>query len=148
MKIDIHNFESIIDPDVLNRGVQICQNENIQTLEKIGDNDYSAIVAGSEIYLTNISFDRAGALLTHTCNCPYQSGPVCKHKAAVLLTIRKHLKNNLPFEQGKLNQLNTTLDKQDKAALTQIIMELAKHNMSSRNSLLKLLDINNHSPGK
>lgn len=146
MKIDINNFESIIDPDILSRGLQICQNDAIQTLEKIGGNDYSATVIGTDSYLINIAFDRAGALLTHSCSCPYQAGPICKHKTAVFFTIRNHLQNDTPFVKGQLNLLKANIEQREQEELAQIIMELAKHNLSSRNNLLQILGLNNHSP--
>jgi len=67
-----------------------------------------------------------GEILHHCCDCPYDWGEYCKHEVAVLLAIRKHLKQGAVLkQQGKKRGLRASLQKKNKAELVNFLHKLA-----------------------
>lgn len=141
MNISLNNFEEHIDKTILKRGLTVLQNGNISEVEKIKENEYTATVKGTETYIVNINLDKSDNLYTHHCTCPYTHGAICKHKAAVLFQIRHQKKNNLSFKKSEILLIKNKLEEYSKKELEQIIVELAKNNLKTRNQLLNILEI-------
>lgn len=56
------------------------------------EGDVEAVVEGTERYKVSIQLDKDGAVLSHSCTCPYDWGDVCKHEVAVLFYLREQRK--------------------------------------------------------
>jgi len=50
MKIFINNFESVVAPEIIERGNHYFKSGLVSDLEEIDDNFWSAIVEGTETY--------------------------------------------------------------------------------------------------
>ena len=136
MNVNIDNFEGIVDPKVLDRGINYLENGSVTEIEELDKNDFNAIVMGTEVYSVNIVLNKKEELFTHECNCPYDFGPICKHKVAVLLLIRRNKRDGTVLKKGNLTKIKQELKSYQKNELLQLIMNLAKSNIRTRNSLL------------
>ncbi|MDC7227598.1 MAG: type I-E CRISPR-associated endonuclease Cas1e [Spirochaetales bacterium] len=88
----LSNLKDDIPPQVFKRGVDLFENGKIKTLEK-NEHDWFAVVEGSKDYYVQIELD--GEFIKYTdCECPYEQGPLCKHRVAVLLAIEAQLEND------------------------------------------------------
>ncbi len=137
--VTIENFETIISGKILERGQQYYADGAVVELEEPEPNDFVAQVFGTELYSINIRLDREDNLFTHFCDCPYDMGPVCKHKVAVLLAIRDHKRKGLSFKEGNIAKIKFTLERYSKAELMQLIMDLAKRNSGLRDEVMLAL---------
>lgn len=140
MIFTINNLEEFLDPTLLQRGMAYLEQDAITEVEEFNKNEFAAIIQGTTVYNVNIRINSTSELLTHVCNCPY-SGPICKHKVAVLLKIKENKKNGTPFTAGKLTQIKDELNNRNNAELNQLLLVLAKSNINTRNQILRLLDI-------
>ncbi|MFI3262269.1 MAG: hypothetical protein R3Y26_05115 [Rikenellaceae bacterium] len=88
MKIDLTQFEQQINPTILKRGLQYYKNGKVDILSE-SSNTVEALVEGSdgEPYYT-VLYLEGDTVTDSVCNCPYDSGPVCKHIAAVIFEIK------------------------------------------------------------
>lgn len=141
MTITINNIEKFVDPKVLERGTSYLTSQSIIEIEEIYQNDFSGIIGGSELYNINIRINESSELLTHECTCPYNTGPICKHKVAVILRIRENRRTGTPFKDGKLTLIKGELKKYNKAELNQLLIILAKSSITARNKILSQLGI-------
>jgi len=88
MKIPLSKFDSVIDSVIVSRGEDYFCNEAVRGLKKLKDGEWVASVEGTEIYKVRIQL-KGDTVYGHSCSCPYDMGPVCKHVAAVLFALRK-----------------------------------------------------------
>lgn len=129
------------DSKIVERGRNYYKNGYVVEIEELTSNDYNAIVMGSDIYAVNVVLTDDREIYTHQCNCPYDSGPICKHKVAVLLEIEDHLLSEKQFPTGNLHRIKSALEEYSKQELSQLIISLAKSNLSTRKNLLLLLGL-------
>ena len=88
MHIPLRQFEEIIDPAILKRGLDYFKKGAVIPEEESDDGEMTFIVQGSEEYFVNIKLDK-DVITDHVCDCPYDQGPVCKHLAAVIFFLQK-----------------------------------------------------------
>lgn len=88
MKITIKNFESKINPIILERGKDYFQNGQVKDLEELSHDFWSANVKGTETYEVKIKIKDA-EIIEWTCNCPYDLGSICKHQVATIFAIKE-----------------------------------------------------------
>ena len=87
MKIFLKKFESAIDSRIVNRGSEYFADGAVRGLKQIKDGVWGASVEGTEKYKVRIHL-KGDEVAEHSCSCPYDLGPVCKHIVAVLYELR------------------------------------------------------------
>ena len=142
MKIPLNSFEQLIDETILKRGLEYFEQGCVSEFTTIATNEYKAIVEGSEDYTVSLLL-RNDIVVSHYCNCPYESGPVCKHEVAVFFYM---LQNELHLSENKANkkQNKPTVDHQIKAilhlldqeSLQKFIIEQCKQDKKFKNYFL------------
>ncbi len=88
MTLTFQNFETVIDPEILERGWQYYQSGHVRNLAKENEGLWTARVKGTMTYDVVIEQTPADDLECE-CTCPYDWGPYCKHVAAVLYAIKE-----------------------------------------------------------
>lgn len=88
MEIPLSHFEEYIDEPILKRGLSYFKRGFVHEPEEIRPGDYEAVVEGSEEYTVKLSI-RNRVITEHSCNCPYDMGPACKHVAAVIFYLEQ-----------------------------------------------------------
>jgi len=136
MTLTIKNIEDFIDAKILERGTGCLDRGAIIEIEELDENDFAALVWGTKIYTVNIRINKALELLTHECNCPYDLGPICKHKVAVILKVREKITNGVSFKEGDLTMIKKGLKNYKKVELSQLLLLLARSSIETRNQLL------------
>lgn len=128
----ITNFESQIEEKILVRGEKYFADGLVESIWSEAPNCYQAVVDGSIPYDVEIHLSASGDILHHSCDCPYDWGEYCKHKAAVLFAIRKYPSKGIAAKQhGKKRGLRASLLEKSKDELVNILCEMAvEHNLS------------------
>ncbi|NOX37711.1 MAG: hypothetical protein GXO78_09260 [Calditrichaeota bacterium] len=87
MNITLNDFEHLIDPIVVERGLDYFQNGQVIECIPLPNGEYRAIVRGLADYTVLLKL-KNGEILDYRCDCPYDWGPFCKHIVAVLYYLR------------------------------------------------------------
>ncbi len=95
MRIPIIEFEHHIEKPVLRRGRAYFKKGHVERCEEIDEGEYEAVVVGTQDYTVEISI-HDGFITEYLCECPYDTGPVCKHLVAVVFHL---LQNQLGLEK-------------------------------------------------
>lgn len=93
--MNLENFSWRVSPEVLDRGLSYYREGRVETLEEEAPLTYSARVKGAKDYGVRVMLSTTGEILTSTCDCPYQGGPVCKHQVAVYQMLADRLNDAL-----------------------------------------------------
>ncbi|QTD39036.1 hypothetical protein JL193_07245 [Polaribacter batillariae] len=118
MKIPLNEFEQLINEKILHRGLSYFKSNAITDFSEISIGEYEAIVSGTDEYIVRLAI-KNNTIIEHHCNCPYDSGPVCKHIVAVIFHLQQ--------DELELNQLNISKPKKKKTkSITQQVKELLK----------------------
>lgn len=88
MEIPLSHFEEYIDEPILKRGLSYFKKGFVHEPAEIRPGDYEAVVEGSEDYTVKLSI-RNRVITEHSCDCPYDMGPVCEHVAAVIFYLEQ-----------------------------------------------------------
>lgn len=118
----------------IEKGKNILESGEVLGLSKMGENNYSAQVAGSRAarYRTNFSFTSHGKLVSF-CTCPYNSEGICEHLVGALLYLNKNGK----YKSSKQPLPVQTPEKRD----TSVPYRLPKDCMEN---LAQLIDYDNY----
>lgn len=127
------NFESEVEQKIVGRGLDYYKNGDVRKLEKVGENEFSAVVFGTEKYSVYVKTNGA-TIIEHECNCPYDYGDVCKHKIAVFYAIR-----NGKFDDTS-DKLNSLLENLHESALRRFVTNLLKKDSKFRREFLREFD--------
>ncbi|MEM9846327.1 MAG: SWIM zinc finger family protein [Bacteroidota bacterium] len=85
----IHNFESYVEPKILERGSSYYYGGAVEVLEQLEAGEFSASVEGQQDdYEVFVKLDSAQNIVESHCTCPYDWGVTCKHEVAVYYTIK------------------------------------------------------------
>ena len=123
----IDRFEELVAPRIMDRGTKYFQNGHIQEVEQVDQGEFCALVAGTESYNIYLRFDREYNLLFHYCNCLYTDSPICKHKVAVVLHIRKaRMLEQVPSASGLFASIKNKLEEYNERELRQLILDQTK----------------------
>ena len=87
----LQNFETQIDPVILQRGQAYFSNKAVRSLQETGAGSWLAMVAGTDTYQVHITLKNQEEISRYACDCPYD-GEICKHLVAVFFALRKKLK--------------------------------------------------------
>ncbi len=131
--MNLKNFESEVENKIVGRGLDYYKSGDVKRLEKVGENEFSAAVFGTEKYTVYVKLNGA-AIAEHECDCPYDYGDVCKHKVAVFYGIRN---GNFSDTSGKLNAL---LENLHESALRKFVTNLLKKDQGFRREFLREFD--------
>lgn len=124
--MNLQNFEKIIDPDMLNRGFRLYEEGYVLEVAQIKKGEFVASVRGSDKYAVTIKLSEHQELTSHTCDCPYDWGTVCKHEVAVMYYIKNKQLIDLPVTENIFTKIKQDLDKLDKKELVEILVDLSK----------------------
>ncbi len=86
MSFFLKDLESALPEDIVRKGLDYYASERVDNLA-VQDDKWQADVYGTDTYTVTITM-QGEEVLNWFCDCPYDWGPVCKHVAAVLITIR------------------------------------------------------------
>lgn len=116
MKIDLNEFEQIIDETILKRGLSYFKNGYVTEFSEISEGEYEVNVSGTEEYTVNLKVEN-NTIVEHNCNCPYDMGPVCKHIVASIFYLKQ--------DEINLNQQGISQSKKKKSkSITQQLKEI------------------------
>lgn len=153
MEIPLSHFEEYIDEPILKRGLSYFKKGFVHEPEEIRPGDYEAVVEGSEEYTVKLSI-RNRVISEHSCDCPYDMGPVCKHVAAVIFYLEQEelgltqstkkgsskkakASSSKPTKRKTIaQQVDDLLDKVTHDELTLFVRELAAKDSLFRDLLL------------
>lgn len=153
MEIPLSHFEEYIDEPILKRGLSYFKKGFVHEPAEIRPGDYEAVVEESEEYTVRLSISN-GVITEHSCDCPYEMGPVCKHVAAVIFYLKQEelgLTQNTKKGSAKkakassskpskrktiAQQVDDLLDKVTLDELTLFVREQAAKNAQFRDLLL------------
>ena len=153
MEIPLSHFEEYINEPILKRGLSYFKKGFVHEPAEIRPGDYEAVVEGSEEYTVKLSI-RNRVITEHSCNCPYDMGPVCKHVAAVIFyleqeelgltqstkkgsTKKAKAASSKPTKRKTIaQQVDNLLDKVTHDELTLFVRELATKDSLFRDLLL------------
>jgi len=133
----LSDFENSISPVIMQRGQDYYDSKAVQELEETETQFWQAWVEGTQTYDIEISLNKQ-TIKGWYCTCPYD-GPVCKHVAATLLSIRESLATDKQSKTKKLTkqqQLNNVLDQLSKAELKTLLSQQLKNDRAARDKLL------------
>ncbi len=133
--MNLKNFEIEVERKIVERGLDYYKNGDVRKLEKVSENEFSAVVFGTEKYSVYVKLD-GEQIVEAECDCPYDYGDVCKHKVAVFYQIRKGDFGDL---SEKLNSLLTNLHE---SALQRFVSGLLKTDTNFRREFLREFDEN------
>lgn len=124
--MNLKDFEKTVEPQIVNRGFRYFENEAIAEIEQVEKGEFCATVTGSEDYAVFVKIDKDLTIESHSCDCPYDWGTVCKHEVAVLYFIRGSKLYEQPFGDSLFSKIKQDLAQLDKEALQEIILDLSK----------------------
>jgi len=149
MQIPLNQFEQVIDEDILKRGLSYFKKGRVYEPEEISPDEFETIVEGSEDYVVRYKI-KNDIIIEFVCSCPFDSGPVCKHVAAVIFYLQQdQLELNKKSVMTRRNQnhgsakrktiaeqINEMLEKASHEELKQFIRDITERNISFRNAFL------------
>lgn len=140
----IDDLLAAVEPRILARGIGYFNDGRVHSIEKTGEEEWSARVEGTETYEVSIKLGSDG-LTVHTCTCPYDYSPICKHLVAFLYEIEANLDDlagDVPIvtRAERENRLGRVLESLPKRELVGILLELAREDEEIRLDLLARYD--------
>lgn len=152
MQIPLSYFEEVIDETILKRGLSYFKDGKFQEPKEVGNGIYEAVVEGTEDYTVRLKI-KNNVVMEHSCDCPYDRGPVCKHVAAVIFALqedklaltekpsgKKKARTKSPKRKSAAAQIDELLSKATRDELEQLIREEAKRDAGFKNQILMALE--------
>lgn len=135
MLFTLDNFEHLVEQKIVERGLEYFKDGDVKKLEKVGKNEFSALVFGTYKYDVFVKLD--GKTITeYKCSCPYDWGNTCKHAVAVFYKLRA---KDFTDSAEKIKQL---LDGIQPDALQRFVRNLLKKDRDFRNEFFRTFDEN------
>jgi uncharacterized Zn finger protein len=132
MRIPIREIEQFIEERILKRGLSYFKSGAISEFSEISAGEYEANVFGTDEYTVQLKVSN-NILISHSCDCPYDMGEICKHVVAVIFHLQR--------DELELNNPKITIPKKEKTKSTsQQVKELLK--TISHNDLLEFVQEN------
>lgn len=147
--MNINNFQQYINQTILGRGYDYYMGGHVDEEYVRKGNTYIFLVEGRETYEVSVELDESGEIIHAECDCPYDLGLICKHKAAVFFLLSEIINNgevkwDIKQAQTELPGIKEVLNKLPKEELIRIIMEIVPKNDTLEESLiLRYSDGNN-----
>jgi uncharacterized Zn finger protein len=131
--MNLQNFEKFVESKIIERGFDYYQNGDVRKVEKVFDNEFSAVVFGSQIYTVYVKLN-GNEIVKYECDCPYDYGDTCKHAVAVFYRLRA---KDFIDSAEKLKELMENLHPD---ALRAFVRNLLKKDRKFRNEFLREFD--------
>lgn len=139
MKLTLDNFQETIDQVILERGEDYYDRERVTNMILLEDNTYEFTVEGSEPYTVEIQL-LGRQVISYSCDCPYDLGPVCKHTVASIFKLsiegniltKKKKKKKLSLKE----ELRLLLKKVSREELEDFLFEQSMQDKGFRNIFL------------
>lgn len=93
--LTIKNFRKRINPVIMERGEDYFNRRKVCEVNSTKPGLYSAKVKGRKIYEVLVEIDSEGNIKNTACTCPYMYGVICKHIAAVLLSLEDNVEDEI-----------------------------------------------------
>lgn len=135
MRLTLENFETNIELKIVERGFRYFKDGYVSRLEKVGENEFSALVLGSDDYNVFVKLDGV-TIAEHECDCPYDWGDVCKHEVAVFYSLKN--KSNVGSEIE--NEIERILGSLSDKELRKYFFNLLKKDWQIRSRILQDFD--------
>lgn len=122
--MNLKNFTHLIDYIIVERGREIYDHELYSDYEKV-ENTYSMVAHGTYDYHVSVTLDEARNITYHECGCPYDFGPVCKHRVALFFLVREDPLNETgePRDQYAPGTMETIIRSLDKTTLENYLLK-------------------------
>ncbi|HBS85704.1 MAG: hypothetical protein A2W91_13635 [Bacteroidetes bacterium GWF2_38_335] len=141
MDIPLNQFEKHIDENILHRGYQYFNQGKIAEHEEIDEGIHEFVIEGTEDYCVHLEIEH-DCLTDFNCDCPYDSGPVCKHVVAALYYLQQlNLENPAVQEDQKKSSKKKGKKKMPKDQIDEILEKLPHDEL--KNFIRKQSTINN-----
>ena len=141
MVFPINEFEQYIDGTILERGLSYFEGGLIEEPQHSGG-AYHFKVNGTEPYEVYLKLKKH-TVIEHSCTCPFDYGPVCKHEAAALFYLQQEplkieVKKKKPKKKRKTldDKVDDLLKELDQEELAGFIKQLTVEDTSLRRRLL------------
>ena len=128
----LKTFQNHIEPKIINRGFAYFQAEAVTEIEQVAKGEFSATVEGSEEYAIFVKIDEDLTIVSHSCDCPYDWGNVCKHEVAVFYYLKKNKSYKEPLSQGAFHKIKEDLEGLNKQELIQLVLDMSKRSKAVR----------------
>ena len=99
MNIPLNQFEQVIDDVIIKRGLTYYRKGLVEEPQELSPGLFEAFVEGNELYRVTVTISK-GVVTRHTCTCPYDMGPVCKHVVALMFALQEE-ELDLPEQKEK-----------------------------------------------
>lgn len=136
LTMNLYNFEEMVDPVIVSRGVHYYEEGWVSRVSCAEDGNFHAVVSGMEDYHVLVVIDKDFNIMTSTCNCPFEGGPVCKHQTAVYYEMIDLVKDPEELHIHETTDLRTVLDSLSKEQLLETILKLANEDTALYDRLL------------
>jgi len=110
-KVNIHNIDRYVSSAIYQKGVDYFRKKKVKGLDEISPGEWMASVAGSNnTYSVDVHIDDDN--ITHwSCDCPFDTGDMCKHVVATILRIKEKKGVNSPAPvSSQADRLQAALD--------------------------------------
>jgi len=125
-RMNLKDFEKAVEPQIVNRGFHYFEDEAVSEIEQVEKGEFCATVTGSEDYAVFVKIDGNLNVASHSCDCPYDWGTVCKHEVAVMYHIRAEKLYQQSYEGSTFSKIKKDLTKLDKKELVEMLFDLSK----------------------
>ena len=139
--MNINNFQKYINKNILSRGYDYYMGGHVDEEYVHKGNTYIFLVEGRETYEVSVELDESGEIIHAECDCPYDLGSICKHKAAGFFQLAEIINKGdgkWDTKQSSTEQpgIKEVLNKLPKEELIRIIIEIAQKNETLEESLI------------
>lgn len=131
----LSEFQKDIDTKILDRGMDYFKKEKILDVRKEDELCYTFTVQGTKRYTVIVKLKEDDDTLIETmCDCPYHTGPYCKHQVAAFF----YLQYSAVAEGSDSNYANMrlSLSRLYKNELIEMLIDLSSKYPSEKNHLL------------
>lgn len=100
MEVPLFQFEQIIDKTILKIGFAYFKKGAVSDFSEISNGEYESVVSGTDAYTVRLEVENY-VIVEHDRDYPYDLGPVCKHKVAVIFyLVQDKFRLNVPTPKG------------------------------------------------
>lgn len=85
--MNLKDFEKFVEDKIVSRGYEYFKHDEVRKVEKVSENEFSAVVAGTSLYTVYVKLN-GETIVEYECDCPYDYGNTCKHTVAVFYKLR------------------------------------------------------------
>lgn len=141
MQMNLNDFETQVNPIILDRGIDYYENGYVSNLQKFSTGEWVAQVEGNYgNYHVKISLTKDNNIVHHHCNCPFE-GVVCKHLIAVLFAIKEE--QSKPESETGINapEWESIIKNTPEQELRNFLLDFAKTNQAIQHELIVQLAV-------